>query len=291
MTNLIANRNNIDNFWQGLGYFGIGAAVGAASGGLGAWASTATQAVGVFAGTLVGTGMGAVTGAATNFTLNGLNNLMQGQNFLNNWGQSVVSGLIGGGISGGISGGIQGYNNAKAQGANPWTGKKPIGPERTYSTEVKVSTLQPNPDKECYAYNIEYADKGRGNISAQQVLEANHNAPEMNIATAARDAKLKNVADIHDRIGNSLSGSEWESLGRQLQNGTTEIMGTVPIAGSSSLTAGHGVNITEIREADKLHLWGGTKTVFRGATVWDPISGTTQSRSHFFDVVWIRYRR
>jgi hypothetical protein len=51
------NAGNIDNFWQGLGYFGIGALAGAASAGIGAGVNVA-MAGGTFGAGFMGTAAG-----------------------------------------------------------------------------------------------------------------------------------------------------------------------------------------------------------------------------------------
>jgi RHS repeat-associated core domain len=107
---------------KGLGYFGVGAAVGAGSAALGGWVVGATQSAGIITGAAVGAGTGAVTGTVSSVALNGLNNVMGGQNFWNNWQQSAISGAIGGAISGGIAGGMKGYELAKEGGKNMWWG-------------------------------------------------------------------------------------------------------------------------------------------------------------------------
>ena len=79
--NLGANIDNVGNFWDGLKYFGIGAAVGAASGVAGTYVSSLTSAMGAIPGAAVGALGGAVTGAATSYVTNGLNNLVGGRSF------------------------------------------------------------------------------------------------------------------------------------------------------------------------------------------------------------------
>lgn len=124
VANVISNWEMIKakGFWTGLGYFGVGAAVGAGSAALGGWIAGVTQSAGIITGAAVGAGTGAVTGAASSVTLNGLNNVIGGQNFWNGWQQSAISGAIGGGISGGIAGGMKGYELAKEGGKNMWWG-------------------------------------------------------------------------------------------------------------------------------------------------------------------------
>lgn len=128
------NADNIDNFWEGLGYFGVGAAAGALSAGVGAGANVA-MAGGSFGAGFMGTAAGvsstgfiagAVTGASAGLT-NGFvsgtgNGLLGGQNL----GQSLSSGLDQGwrqGLGGGLTGGIFGGFDAMSKDVNFWTGK------------------------------------------------------------------------------------------------------------------------------------------------------------------------
>mgnify|MGYP000855217029 FL=1 len=121
--NLVANWKNIDgNFWKGLGYFGVGAGVGALSAAGGAWAAATFKAVGVAAGAGVGALSGSVLGAGSSFLLNGGNNLMSGNNFFDNWKSSTISGAINGAVTGAIGGGIAGGKAALKQGKNVWWG-------------------------------------------------------------------------------------------------------------------------------------------------------------------------
>ena len=122
--NLMMNAHNIDNFWQGLGYFGIGAAAGALGAGVGAGISSAMAGTGFGAGFvgaqgamtasasfMSGAAIGGGAGFAGGFTTGFGNALMGGQNFGQALGQGGLQGLIAGGsgaLLGGISGGIQG---------------------------------------------------------------------------------------------------------------------------------------------------------------------------------------
>ncbi|MBK7480634.1 MAG: hypothetical protein IPI69_13565 [Bacteroidales bacterium] len=132
--NLAMNADKVDNFWEGLGYFGVGAAAGALSAGVGAGVNVAMAggSFGVgFMGTAVGvssTGFvaGAATGAAAGFSggfvTNSGNAWMGGANF----GEGLWSGVKGGGIgalAGGMLGGTIGGIDALTKGTNFWTGK------------------------------------------------------------------------------------------------------------------------------------------------------------------------
>ncbi|MCL2291138.1 MAG: hypothetical protein FWC34_10655 [Bacteroidetes bacterium] len=130
IVNVAVNANNINNFWQGLGYFGIGAAAGALGAGIGAGAGVAAVGGSFGAGFLgtasaAGFGAGFASGLAGGFTsgfITGAGNTwMQGGTF----GQGIFGGLKTGFISGsigGITGGIMGGITAKMNGANFWDG-------------------------------------------------------------------------------------------------------------------------------------------------------------------------
>ncbi|MDO9154105.1 MAG: RHS repeat-associated core domain-containing protein, partial [Paludibacter sp.] len=115
---------NVSNGWDALGAFGIGAAVGGLSAAGGAWVAGAVKAAGIITGAAIGAASGAVLGGASSFLLNGGNNLLNGNNFTDNWQQSVKSGALMGAITGGIAGGVQGYSEALKQGKNLWWGSE-----------------------------------------------------------------------------------------------------------------------------------------------------------------------
>ncbi|MDO9155173.1 MAG: lamin tail domain-containing protein [Paludibacter sp.] len=126
VVNLVSqiSAGNIRNVWDALGAFGIGAAVGGLSAAGGVWVAGAVKAAGIITGAAIGAASGAVIGGASSFLLNGGNNLLNGNNFLDNWQQSVKSGAFIGAITGGIAGGISGYSEALKQGKNMWWGSK-----------------------------------------------------------------------------------------------------------------------------------------------------------------------
>lgn len=122
ITNWIAN--GCEFTWDGLKYFGAGAAIGALSWGASAFTASAFSACGVAAGALVGSATGAVTGAATGFLSNGLNNMISGSDFMHGAWAAARSGMISGAISGAVSGGITGGKNALESGKNVWWGSE-----------------------------------------------------------------------------------------------------------------------------------------------------------------------
>lgn len=122
ITNWIAN--GCEFTWDGLKYFGAGAAIGALSWGASAFTASAFSACGVAAGVLMGSATGAATGAATGFLSNGLNNMIAGRNFMHDAWAATRSGMISGAVSGAVSGGITGGKNALESGKNVWWGSE-----------------------------------------------------------------------------------------------------------------------------------------------------------------------
>ena len=132
--NVISHLDDIHNFWGALGYFGVGAAAGAASAYIGAGVNVA-MAGGTFGAGFMGTAAGVsstgfiagmVTGAsagiAGGFITGAGNAWLGGANF----GDGLLSGFQGGvlgGVTGGLAGGILGGVDALTKGTNFFTGK------------------------------------------------------------------------------------------------------------------------------------------------------------------------
>ena len=116
--NVATNWNNIDNFWQGLGYFGVGAAAGAlgyATGG------AVTGVLEGLAGVAGGATIGMVAGATSGFVLGGGNAIMAGGNFTD-FMTGATTGMFYGAATGTASGAIIGGAISYFQGKNVWTG-------------------------------------------------------------------------------------------------------------------------------------------------------------------------
>ena len=144
MFNIIMNGTNIHNFWQGLGYFGIGAAAGAISAGIASGVNVAMTG-GTFTSGFVGTATGisstgfisgALTGAASGFAgafiSNTGNAWMEGESFTN----GIWNGIKGGSISaliGGAVGGLMGGIDALSKKTNFWTGNASLDMSQAYS--------------------------------------------------------------------------------------------------------------------------------------------------------------
>jgi RHS repeat-associated protein len=268
---------------KGLSYFGVGAAVGLATAGLGSWAAGATKALGVLPGAVVGAGTGAASGAASSFTLNGLNNVIDGQKFLDNWGQSVISGAISGAVSGAISGGMKGYQNAKAKGANVWTGDKTVS-KNSYSATIKNGIpAQTDPTKGCYSVVDEYASSGRDNFTRTDFgtqAQADING------TSIPDAADPLVTYANKTGKAAYAINNWETVGKGIHNGTIEAMGVVSNNGTN-----HAVNLVSLTVETKLKIFGGgVKQILSATTFWDPLIGrTTPGYSSFINVGYFKY--
>lgn len=137
IVNVIANAKNISSFWQGVGYFGIGAVAGSLSAGVGSGVNVA-MAGGSFGAGFIGTAggisstgfiSGALAGSSSGFVggfiTNSGNSWMSGSNF----GEGLWNGIRAGGIgalTGGAIGGVVGGIDAVIKGTNFWTGTKNI---------------------------------------------------------------------------------------------------------------------------------------------------------------------
>ena len=131
--NVVLNANNIDNCWQGLAYFGIGAVAGALSAGVGAGISTAFAGgsfsagfTGITAGVsatgfLSGSASSAASGFIGGFITGSGNSWISGNSFS----KGLINGITQGGIGlfvGSLTGGIIGGIDALYKGTNFWTG-------------------------------------------------------------------------------------------------------------------------------------------------------------------------
>lgn len=287
--NVISHLDDIHNFWGALGYFGVGAAVGAASAYAGGWIADASKALGFFPGMLVGGVMGGATGAASSFLLTGMSNVVGGQNFMSNMGGSVTSGLLSGFISGAISGGIKGFKAAKKVGANPLTGSKidenSIVTYMRSDLEIKAGVpAQLDNSKLCYASTLAYADAGHENRPASYFAEVAGNADGKDPALVADKVEGMNPKAY---IPSRMDIKNWEQLGGML-NRNAEIIGTY----GANLANSHAVNIVGLQFGQKLRIFGGGlgKLKLLNSTIWNPIGGKYQTIKPMFNkITHLRY--
>ncbi|MEY8685949.1 RHS repeat domain-containing protein [Bacteroides sp. AN502(2024)] len=117
--NVATHWDSIDNFGQGLAYFGVGAAagaIGAVTGG----AATAVTGLGGFVGGAIG---GFVGGATSGFTLGFGNTLVGGGNIGDAWSNGLYGALYGS-ATGTVAGGLIGGGLSFVKGQNVWTGQE-----------------------------------------------------------------------------------------------------------------------------------------------------------------------
>jgi len=96
VVNLGMNADNIDNLWQALGYFSVGAASGAPTAAVGVGLSSMVRTIGFKGGAIIGS----ATGFAGGFSGGTCNALIGGVTFGNGLKSGAIGGLIGGVIGG-----------------------------------------------------------------------------------------------------------------------------------------------------------------------------------------------
>lgn len=139
--NVADNWGRIDNVWQGIGCFVIGAASGVGYGCL-----TMTPV-----GLIQGIGWGAATGGMMEGLRCGLNNVVFGESFAEGFWDGAPRGMLFGAIFGGVSG----YVNAKMYDCN-WLNGKPLNSSyvkaekilQSYDVEGRKPQIEPINPKE-----------------------------------------------------------------------------------------------------------------------------------------------
>ena len=126
--------NGADFSWQGLGYFGVGAAAGALSAGIGAGIGGLVGGAGSFSfsvanslsvgGFFPGMAIGASAGFTNGFVSGTGNSLIAGNKLGSALGNGMKMGIIQGG-TGALLGGIAGGIRANSYGGDFWTGRSP----------------------------------------------------------------------------------------------------------------------------------------------------------------------
>ena len=203
--NVAMNAHKVDNFWQALGYFGIGADSGALGAGVGAGISSAlaggafgagflgTEAAKIAAtsfisGSLIGAGAGATNGFVSGFG----NNLVEGNKFLSSLGNGITQSVIQG-VTGAIFGGIIGGIDAARNGYDFWDGGLTLDTE---GYDVYLASLEgsasppPNPGK------INYGTSKEGKV-------ANHFVKWIKYENMYGDQ----VLDLHDAFDNIIGNT------------------------------------------------------------------------------------
>ncbi|MDR1114929.1 MAG: RHS repeat-associated core domain-containing protein, partial [Tannerella sp.] len=208
--NLMMNAHNVDNFWQGLGYFGIGAAAGALGAGVGAGISSAmaggtfgagfvgsSAAMSASSSFITGAAIGGGAGFASGFTTGLGNGLMGGQNF----GQALGSGLKGGAIGGlsgaaigGIVGGIQNQRQLiafrKGNQSLGINGSDPVPATDEFLSKAQKAWYKNAPMDKVRTFTVENVP-----ASIQNTLDAN-NAPALTRALST-GGKLIGFSNVY----------------------------------------------------------------------------------------------
>lgn len=177
--NLFANKDKINNFWDGLKYFGIGAAAGAIGAGVGAGVSSAL-AGGSFGAGFMGTSaamtatssfvngaiVGAAGGAAGGFVGGLGNGLADGQNLGQAFGSGLKGGLYGG-LTGGVTGGLVGGIDAAIHGRRFFDGATVT---KYVEADQAIPVVGQRGDNNCVPASAESVDKSLGgNLTQEQI--------------------------------------------------------------------------------------------------------------------------
>jgi RHS repeat-associated protein len=266
----VSGNNNIFTYSGFISAVGVGALTGMIGGGIGALASTITQAGYVIPGVVIGVATGGISGAISGGLAQGLNNYLLGNgDFWGGLGQGAIMGLITGGILGGIMGGIQGYQNAEKAGVNPWTGE--MDDARTYCSSNDgvdpKNFKQPRSTEYCYAYSSAFANPS--NPYPQSYLTAMEdddgdapNAADMTqvaLNMKAQHVYLAKFSDLASGINEN-----FDDLGNYYNDGYSITSGTF----------GHGVVITQFTVVDKINFFfGGNHQIVQNVLMMDPLKG------------------
>ena len=180
IVNLATNWSSINTFGEDLAYFGIGAAAGALSAGVGmgvsSWIGGGTFGAGFIGSTTAKTAVssfasGSIIGGSTGFTQGFItgsgNSWMQGKTFGQGLLQGVyagVSGLINGGINGGIMAGF----DALSHGRKFWSGDYVESVSRDYPAGPNYT--QPEGSKDCVPTVAKTIDHYHGGNASSRFL-------------------------------------------------------------------------------------------------------------------------
>ena len=210
--NLIANADNIDNFGQGLAYFGVGAAAGALGAGVGAGMSSVVTTGGGFGSAFVGgistapglgfsagAAIGATSGFSSGFVL-GAGNAWAGggslaDGFNNGIGAGITGGLIGG-IGTGLTQGIMASKNNKGF----WNGKAKYVPPK----QTRLSL------------NIEHGDAYLNSESLRTKMNHSYDDYSVQVGPLSSGSRLPNSyyerALLYEDVPYSLGGESYTGI-------------------------------------------------------------------------------
>ena len=291
--NLWVNKDNIANFWQGLGYFGVGAAAGALGAGIGAGISSAMAAGGTFGAGFIGSSaamtattsfatgaaIGGGAGFTSGFTLGFGNNLMQGESFGNSFGKGLEGGVIGM-FSGAALGGLTSGFNALRNGRTFWDGA-PF--EETTIFDQNLPEISQVGDNNCLLTAGEVVDNSFGGTYDQSTLRSRI-APNT-------DPKVDAIDDV--RFWNGFARETGHTVNAEAYNSKSlgNILSTVNNNGRVAITldtggsAGHSVVLKSLT-TKTIYRPSGTKIRFIYKAMNNG-SSTRVSSSDFFNLFYI----
>jgi len=152
--NLAVNWNNIDSFWDGAGFFAIGAGAGALAAGTGAGFGALASGAGSFGfmstaaisapGLLPGIAVGVSSGFTSGFVTSTGNGLLQGETLGSSLENGLTDGLWGAAL-GGVIGGTTGQIRAIKLGLDPITGMGTDGKFGSVPDIARGSSLLDDP--------------------------------------------------------------------------------------------------------------------------------------------------
>lgn len=172
LTNVIYNADNIHNLWQGLAYFGVGAAAGV----VGAASSIIPIGIG---GAIGGAILGAIGGIGSGALLGAGNAALSGGDI---W-KSAFTGAWQGGLFGAIGGGITGGAKSIHNKGNFWTGAK-----KTSLTPFTIEESSLIPEEENNVIRLSETPQ------STKPYQNHHVAPWNN---KTHSEKYKTIADIY----------------------------------------------------------------------------------------------
>ena len=292
--NVFANLKHIENFGQGLAYFGIGALAGGLSAGIGAGVGAA-YAGGSFAAGFLGTTVqaapcalgfagGFVVGGSSGFTSAFItasgNKWMQHGTFA----EGVLSGMTYGfasGLIGGVAYGTVGAIAAASKGFHPSTGQQYI--ENSYGNR-KMPIVHQNSKNNCMAAGTESMSMHKGDtpIVTQDDVRGwfpdNPDGPLNDVAVIRKytEATGREYFPYATEDNPKLTVSYEEIKHDMLWEPNSDFMISRKISGQS---IGHEVNINRVVERSYKTLFGRIKTEYL-YEVMDPYYGGYRFMSH-----------
>ena len=186
--NLCMNWNKVDNVWQGLGYFGVGALSGAVC-------TIMPCGVGVVGGISAGIQTGFISGSITG----SLNALISGSNALEGLAQGALSGAVFGGVSGGVFGGVKAYGTNR----NIWDGSRrfalfednanlPLVPEKASSSrQGSVYGIQRKADEMGLELNVVRGENNQSLLPSDWGTMTPYQKGQIGVKLTAEQLNLK----------------------------------------------------------------------------------------------------